>query len=332
MLPCLNRSEPFPGLWTKSSILPAARKLSSDAVTLCLPLLQTKPCLLAFSPSPRKAALSHLQLPAKGSFIHRPTMVPRAPPAAGAVAGPGVTIRNSTDGPLPSWSFQSKERRCHRSQCTSTCARGGPGVPVGQRRWEGAPHLQSHRPPSLSSPKCISERPTSSQVSKLTSDNPMVGGRAPKCTCVDCTSSGGQWGPSSCPLALLLQPVSEKACAICDSCQPDRISSGIHLRAPQAPLVPETLPLKTPPGLPTVQVLPGPHENTPCPHSPSSALIQRPVGVGGQVFSAWCSLPPTAGGPTAGPWLSSGSLSRWPWSDHKVVQSLFQHFLSPLSP
>ena len=37
----------------------------------------------------------------------------------------------------------------------------------------------SHRPPSLSSPKCISERPTSSRVSKLTSDNPMVGGRAP---------------------------------------------------------------------------------------------------------------------------------------------------------
>ena len=130
---------------------------------------------------------------------------------------------------------------------------------------EGPPHLQSHRPPSLSSPKCISERPTSSRVSRLTSDNPMVGGRAPKCTCVDCTSPGGQWGPSSCPLALLLQPISEKAWAICDSCQPGRISSGIHLRAPQTPLVPETLPLKTPPGLPTVQVLPGPHGSTPSP-------------------------------------------------------------------
>ena len=35
MLPCLNRSEPFPGLWTKSSILPAARKLSPDTVPLC---------------------------------------------------------------------------------------------------------------------------------------------------------------------------------------------------------------------------------------------------------------------------------------------------------
>lgn len=285
MLPCLNRSEPFPGFWTKSSILPAARKLSSDAVTLCLPLLQTKPCLPAFFPSPRKAALSHLQLPAKGSCIHRPTMVPRVRPAAGAVAGPGVTIRNSTDGPLPSWSFQSKERRCHRSQCTSTGAHGGPGAPGGRRWGEGPPHLQSHRPPSLSSPKCISERPMSSRVSRLTSDNPMVGGRAPKCTCVDCTSPGGQWGPSSCPLALLLQPISEKAWAICDSCQPGRISSGIHLRAPQTPLVPETLPLKTPPGLPTVQVLPGPHGSTPSPFAVLSPDAETRWGRGTGLLS-----------------------------------------------
>ena len=75
----------------------------------------------------------------------------------------------------------------------------------------------------------------------------------------------GNGAPAHAPLALLLQPISEKAWAICDSCQPGRISSGIHLRAPQTPLVPETLPLKTPPGLPTVQVLPGPHGSTPSP-------------------------------------------------------------------
>ena len=89
------------------------------------PLLQTKPCLrplhvLSSPPAPslalHRAALSHCQLPAKGSFIHHPTMVPRGPPAAGTVAGLGVTVRNSIDGPLPFWSFQCKERRCHRNR------------------------------------------------------------------------------------------------------------------------------------------------------------------------------------------------------------------------
>lgn len=42
------------------------------------------------------------------------------------MTGPGVTARNSTDGPLPFWSFQSKERRCHGSQSTSTGTHGGP--------------------------------------------------------------------------------------------------------------------------------------------------------------------------------------------------------------
>ena len=160
------------------------------------PLLQTKPCLRPLHvrsspPAPslalHRAALSQCQLPAKGSFIHHPTMVPRGPPAAGAVAGLGVTVR-TTDGPLPFWSFQYKERRCHRSQCTSTGTQGGPRGTEGPAGGRGC-----HPCKATDHPHCphqsafrlllfISERPTSSQVSKLTSNNPMLGGRAPKRT------------------------------------------------------------------------------------------------------------------------------------------------------
>ena len=250
MLPCLNRSEPFPGLWTKSSILPGARKLSSDTAGLCLPLLQTEPCLwplhvLSSPPAPslalHGASLSHLQLPAKGSFIHRPTP---SPPAAGAVTGPGVTARNSTDGPLPFWSFQSKERRCHGSQSTSTGTHGGPRGTEGPVEGRGRHTCQATDHPHCPHQRAfrvmlvISERPTSSRVSKLTSNNPMVGGRASKRTCIGCTSPGRQWGPSSRPLAFLLQPVSEKACVVCDSGRPRRISPGTPGRAPSSPLSP----------------------------------------------------------------------------------------------
>ena len=54
---------------------------------------------------------------------------------------------------------------------------------------------------------------------------------------------------------------------------------------PQAPLVPETLPLKTPPGLPTVQVPPGPQETPPVPISRPQPRCKDPLGWGSGLLS-----------------------------------------------
>lgn len=149
---------------------------------------------------------------------------------------------------------------------------------------EGAPHLQSHRPPSLSSPKCISERPMSSRVSKLTSDNPMVGGRARNTHALTARPQVGNGAPAHAPWLCSYNQSPRKPVQFVSG-QPGRISSGTHLRAPQTPLVPEILPLKTPPGLPTVQVLPSPHGNTPSPFAVLSPDAETRWGRGTGLLS-----------------------------------------------
>ena len=180
-----------------------ARKLCSDLSPSALTRLQPTPLPLGLctccSPHLLVLLLStrlplHIlsSLLVCHSFIVQPWS-PEPPPAAGAAAVPGATVRNLTDGPLPSGAWGPREP-AHRRVCTRRAQRGQQGGATPGKATD----------PTPSSPKWTSTTAATPLNSAVSS--PMARGGAMKrlCTQVGCTAHS--------PLALLLHPASDKAC------------------------------------------------------------------------------------------------------------------------
>lgn len=250
-LPCLNRSEPFPGLWTKSSILPTARKLSPDTVPLCPLCCRPSPASgLCTCCPPRQHLLSlSTGLPSHiaSSLLrgHSFTIQPWSPEVPllqalwldwGSQSGPQM-------GLCPSGASSPRREDATGASAQARVHREGPGAPRGQRWGGGATPAKPQTTLTVLTKVHFN-------CCFLSQSDPRAARSPNSPVTTQCLGAGprnahalaehlqvGSGAPAHAP-TFLLQPVSEKACVACDSGRARRVSPGTPGRAPPSPLSP----------------------------------------------------------------------------------------------
>lgn len=158
------------------------------------------------------------------------------------MTGPGSQPRNSTGGPLPFWSFQSKEKMSREPEHKHGHTRGSPGAPRasgGRERHTCQATDHPHCLIAFSDAHFISERPTSSWVPKLTSNNPVVGGRGLEMHALAAHPQVGSGAPAHAPwLFSYSQSPRKPAWFATVVGHVEGISPGTPGRAPSSPLSP----------------------------------------------------------------------------------------------